>query len=125
MSSAVGIRLLCCSTCVISCSGMFIPSCRSCFDLVNPNQRLPLEVKPKRKLNLPVRSQPNRALYCLSQQSERSTSLRLRETTARLEIGRSDNTRCTDGRQCVVQCRRRNREVRKVEDVENLSSELE
>src|SRR5262249_50684637 len=74
---------------------------------------------------LTVRSQSNRALNCLSQQPERSTSLRLTETTARLEVGRADNTRCRNGWQRVVQRGRRNREVRVVEDVENLSSELE
>ena len=95
------------------------------LSLVNPVQQLTLEVETQRKLDLPVRTESNRALNCLSQQSKRSTSLRLRETTARLEVGRSDNPRRTDGRQGVVQCRRRKREVREVEDVENLCSELE
>ena len=52
-----------------------------------------LEVQSQCKLDLTVCSQTNRALNCLSQQSKRSASLRLRETIARLEIGRSDNTR--------------------------------
>src|SRR5215470_5438331 len=84
-----------------------------------------LEVQSQCKLNLPVSSQSNRALNCLSQQPERSTSLRLSETTARLKVGCAYNTRCRNGRQRVVQCRRRNREVREVEDIEDFSSELE
>src|SRR6185369_16218199 len=100
MSSAVGIRLLCCSTGVISCSGI-CNSPRSGLStdyadcLIDPRNlwMKVLEVQSQCKLDLTVCSQSNRALDRLSQQPERSTSLRLRETTARLEVGRSEERR--------------------------------
>ena len=52
-----------------------------------------LEVQSQRKLDLPVRTESNRAFNRLSQQPERSTSLRLCKTTAWLEIRRAYNTR--------------------------------
>ena len=52
-----------------------------------------LEVQSQRKLDLPVRTESNRALDRLSQQPEGSTSLRLCETTSWLEIRCAYNTR--------------------------------
>ena len=83
------------------------------------------EIQPQRKLDLPARSQSNRTLHRLSQQAERAAGLRLREATAWLERSWGNNTGGRDCRECVIQRRRRDGEVRKVEDVEYLRSELQ
>jgi hypothetical protein len=102
-------------------NGQYPPRDPSGPDRIHRNS----EIQPQRKLDLPARSQSNRALNGLSQQPKRAASLRLREATAWLEASGGNNTGGRDCRQCVIQRRRRKGEVRKVEDVEYLSPELE
>src|SRR5689334_25425073 len=96
-----------CSVSDISCSDIFTS-----------------EVVAKRELNLAVRSQADSAFHCLSQQTKRAARSRLRERTVGLK-SRRENARSGDRRHRVVQRRGRKREIRLVEDVEDLRAEFD
>src|SRR5262249_9699026 len=76
------------------------------------------EVETHRELNLPARAQTDGTLHGLAQQAEGRAGCRLREWLSRLEEVRAD----TDG---LGESRGRIREVRVIEEIEHLGTELE
>src|ERR671921_615518 len=83
------------------------------------------EGEPQRKLYLPVRAEADRALDRLAQQPEGRARHGLRVSLTGLQAVRAEHARRVDGRQADVQGRGRQREVRAVEEVEDLRAEFE